>query len=235
MPQRACYIRTYFVLWQNEFTWYPYVIVHHAEKISTLWGKILVYAIIHFVETQFIYYVKSTWFKKYVGRISGWMFTRKKWGLLKFYSAVFLLDDGVIKWKHFPRYWPFVWGIHRSRWIPRTKASDAELWSFFHLHLNKRLSKRPRGWWFETPPWSSWRQCNEETFRFCSSILYIDNSQVSLRNGKRIFHCFPFCFGICIYICLNMIATCFIFALFSSLKLGIVFLFLKVLMYSHFS
>ena len=20
----------------------------------------------------------------------------------------------VIKWKHFPRYWPFVWGIHRS-------------------------------------------------------------------------------------------------------------------------
>ena len=22
--------------------------------------------------------------------------------------------DYVIKWKHFPRYWPFVWGIHRS-------------------------------------------------------------------------------------------------------------------------
>ena len=22
--------------------------------------------------------------------------------------------DGVIKWKHFLRYWPFVWGIHRS-------------------------------------------------------------------------------------------------------------------------
>ena len=24
------------------------------------------------------------------------------------------LNDDVIKWKHFPRYWPFVWGIHRS-------------------------------------------------------------------------------------------------------------------------
>ena len=24
------------------------------------------------------------------------------------------LHDGVIKWKHFPRYWPFVCGIHRS-------------------------------------------------------------------------------------------------------------------------
>ena len=35
--------------------------------------------------------------------------------------------DDVIKWKHFPRYWPFVRGIHRS---PDTKASDAELWCF---------------------------------------------------------------------------------------------------------
>ena len=38
------------------------------------------------------------------------------------------VHDDVIKWKHFPRYWPFVRGIHR--WIPRTKASDAELWCF---------------------------------------------------------------------------------------------------------
>ena len=38
--------------------------------------------------------------------------------------------DDVIKWKHCPRYWPFVRGIHRSRWIPRTKASGAELWYF---------------------------------------------------------------------------------------------------------
>ena len=35
--------------------------------------------------------------------------------------------DDVIKWKHFPRKWPFVRGIHRSRGIPHTKASDAEL------------------------------------------------------------------------------------------------------------
>ena len=115
--------------------------------------------------------------------------------------------DDVIKWKHFPRNWPFVRGIHRSRWIPHTKASDAELrcflnlrlkvswWRhqmetfsalmaicagnspvpgeipaqrpvtrkfdvFFYLRLNKRLSKQPWGWWFETPSWSLWRQCN---------------------------------------------------------------------------
>ena len=31
---------------------------------------------------------------------------------------------------------------------------------FFDLCLNKRLSKRSWGWWFETPSRSSWRHCN---------------------------------------------------------------------------
>ena len=34
--------------------------------------------------------------------------------------------DDVIKWKHFPCYWPSVWEIHR--WNRLTEASDAELW-----------------------------------------------------------------------------------------------------------
>ena len=69
--------------------------------------------------------------------------------------------DAVIKWKHFPPNWPFVRGIHRSRWIPRTKASTRSFDIFFDLRLNKRLSKQPWGWWFETPSWSLWRQCND--------------------------------------------------------------------------
>ena len=36
--------------------------------------------------------------------------------------------DDIIKLKHFPRYWPFVRGIHW--WIPLTKASCVELWCF---------------------------------------------------------------------------------------------------------
>ena len=43
------------------------------------------------------------------------------------------LHDDVIKLKHFPRYWPFVRGIHRplaTLWIPLTKASDADLLCF---------------------------------------------------------------------------------------------------------
>ena len=39
---------------------------------------------------------------------------------------------------------------------PVTRGFDV----FFYLRLNKRLSKQPQGWWFETPSWSLWRQCN---------------------------------------------------------------------------
>ena len=39
---------------------------------------------------------------------------------------------------------------------PVTRSFDA----FFDLRLNKRLSKQPRGWWFQTPSWSLWRQYN---------------------------------------------------------------------------
>ena len=35
--------------------------------------------------------------------------------------------DDVIKWKHFPRYWTFVRGIHSTH---NLKASDAEPWCF---------------------------------------------------------------------------------------------------------
>ena len=41
-----------------------------------------------------------------------------------------LAHDDVIKWKHFPGYWPFVRGIHRPLVNSRTKANDAELWCF---------------------------------------------------------------------------------------------------------
>ena len=33
---------------------------------------------------------------------------------LKYLEILWKTHDDVIKWKHFPRYWPFVRGIHRS-------------------------------------------------------------------------------------------------------------------------
>ena len=44
--------------------------------------------------------------------------------------SIYIHHDDVIKYKHFPRHWPFVRGIHGHRWIPHTKTSDAELWCF---------------------------------------------------------------------------------------------------------
>ena len=46
------------------------------------------------------------------------------------------------------------------RWIPHTKASDAELWCFLWSRQNKGLSKQSWGWWFETQSCPLWRQCN---------------------------------------------------------------------------
>ena len=93
-------------------------------------------------------------------------------------SDVFLQrnHDDVIKWKHFPRYWPFVRGIHRSPVNSTHKGQwrGALMFLFFYLRLNKRLSKQSRGWWFETPSRLLWLQCNilwELSFGLLPSIF----------------------------------------------------------------
>ena len=63
-------------------------------------------------------------------------------------------------------------GEFPTQW-PVTRSFDV----FFDLRLNKRLSEQPWGWWFETPSWSLWRQCNGLSFQlfndsFARIILY---------------------------------------------------------------
>ena len=60
--------------------------------------------------------------------------------------------------------------VASHRWIPLTKASDAELWCFFDLSLNKRLSKQSWGWWFETPSLSLWRHFNVSLIEYYHKI-----------------------------------------------------------------
>ena len=43
---------------------------------------------------------------------------------------------------------------HKGQWC-------GALMCFFYLRLNKQFSKQSLGWWFETPWWSLWPQCNE--------------------------------------------------------------------------
>ena len=71
----------------------------------------------------------------------------------------FLTYDDIIKWKHFPRYWPFVRGIHRALMDSPHKVTRS-FDVFFDLHLNTRLRKQSRRRWFETQSRSLWRHCN---------------------------------------------------------------------------
>ena len=63
---------------------------------------------------------------------------------------------------------------------PVTRSFDV----FFDLRLNKRLSKQPWGWWFETPSWSFWRQCNENrhTWNFLSWCEWNNDILISIWN-----------------------------------------------------
>ena len=75
-----------------------------------------------------------------------------------FWKNMVSAHDDVIKWKHFPRYWPFVWGFLFPPQRPVTQSFDV----FFDLRLNKRLGKQSQGWWFEAPSHPLWCHCNDD-------------------------------------------------------------------------
>ena len=68
----------------------------------------------------------------YHERRFGWVITSHRKPCVFHHHCLYSLHDDVIKWKHCPRYWPGpLWGEFTGhRWIPLTKASDAELWCF---------------------------------------------------------------------------------------------------------
>ena len=78
----------------------------------------------------------------------------------------------VIKWKHFPRYWQFVRGIHRSPVnSPHKRPFTPSFNVFFDLSLNKRLNKQWWCWWFETLSRSLWRHCNGSSGHVCKLLV----------------------------------------------------------------
>ena len=87
--------------------------------------------------------------------------------------------DDVIKWKHFRVTGHLCGEFTGHRWIPRTKASEAELWWFL---LNKRLSKQWWGWWLETPSRPLWRHCNNEQYAICKTAHADLNVAVTSRE-----------------------------------------------------
>ena len=89
----------------------------------------------------------------------------KAFGSVESHHSTVSFHDDVIKWKHFPRYWPFVRGIHRGIHRSPVNSPHRGQWCgtlMFSLicALNKRLSKQSWGWCFEAPSRSLWRHCN---------------------------------------------------------------------------
>ena len=74
----------------------------------------------------------------------------KFWMNILYCNFPWVVYDDVIKWKHFPRYWP-LWGESTGhRWIPLTKASDAELWCFLWSSPARTVEQAietPRVWY----------------------------------------------------------------------------------------
>ena len=83
-----------------------------------------------------------------------------------------------IKWKHFPRYWPFVRGIHRSpvNSLHKRQRRGTLIFSLI-CALNKQLSKQSWGWWFEAPSYPLWRHCKSD---HCWCAILIMEAPVSI-------------------------------------------------------
>ena len=87
--------------------------------------------------------------------------------------------DDVIKWKHFPRYWPFGRGIHRWPVNSPHKGQwrGALIFSLIYAWI-KRLSKQSWGWWFEMPSRPLLRHCNIHLYTY-----YIQGCGIGLQFG----------------------------------------------------
>ena len=102
--------------------------------------------------------------------------------------------DDVIKWKHFPRYWPFVQGIHR---LPvnsphKSQWRGALMFSLICAWINGRVNNPDAGD-FETPPQPLWRHCSawllNLPWRWGSNLKIIQNQSHDLtRNCKYTWH-----------------------------------------------
>ena len=65
-----------------------------------------------------------------------------------------LTHDDVINGNIFRVTGPLCGGFTGPGEFPSQRPATRSFDVFFDLRLNKRLSKQPRGWWFETPSWS---------------------------------------------------------------------------------
>ena len=80
--------------------------------------------------------------------------------------------DDVIKWKHFPRYWPFMRGIRNSSVAGESPPPHIGQWcgalmfSLICAWINDWVNTTC-GWWFDV---SLWRHCNDVVNLFINQL-----------------------------------------------------------------
>ena len=82
------------------------------------------------------------------------------------------LHGDVIRWTHFPGYWPFVREFTGHRCIPAQRPVTRSFDVFFDLRMNKQLSNTSV---FETPWRSLWRHCNGSTYLSVICVMSQEN------------------------------------------------------------
>ena len=77
--------------------------------------------------------------------IMEWMMAR--WWKVVYATHFVTFHDDVIKWKHFPRYWPFVRGIHRSpvNYPHKGQWRGALMFSLICVWINGWVNNRKAG------------------------------------------------------------------------------------------
>ena len=103
----------------------------HATHTHTL---IYIYVKSYIILYTYIYVLRFTWFTKH-----GLTYLTKR--------RTLLAHDDVIKWKHFPRNWPFVREIHRSpvNFPHKGQWRGALMFSLIYVWINDWVNNREAG------------------------------------------------------------------------------------------
>ena len=92
--------------------------------------------------------------------------------------------DDVIKWKDFPRYWPFVRGIHRYPMNSPHKGQwrGALMCVFICVWINGWVMW---GWWFETLSRPLWRHCNGKGYHEIKSLYNTQKGSLLISKSQK--------------------------------------------------
>ena len=86
---------------------------------------------------------------------------------------------------------PLCWEVTGPGEFPTHRSVTRSFDVFIDLRLNKRLSKQPWGWWFETLALSLWRQCNVSYIKIAiigwiSNYIHVKQWYIIIHIGRSI-------------------------------------------------